>query len=156
MLKQFKTIQENRETAVVTLGDEGDFIKIRPISFGPFQTDKSLIQQKFKIEIKKGLMTEDQMSIETGKLVAKHLVIDWQITESKEDFDEAKALVPGLKTAKKTKDTPEGSVRVATDLATRTALLTSPHYAEFLDFIVEKCREKAVFCEDEETSDAGN
>jgi hypothetical protein len=155
MLKEFKTIRENKEIAVLKLGQDGDFVSIKSIRNKAFQTAKSKIQTQYEYEMRNGLMSEEEMSSKMGVLIARHIVQDWQLTEKSEDFDEAKKVIPGLKSCKP-KGTPEGCVRISSDQENRERLLASPDYADFVDFIVEKARVKANFSDELDLADEGN
>lgn len=150
-LSDFYKPERNTKTATVALGGNGDFIEIRPSDYKPFTAERSRVNKKYKVQIRNGRLDPKVAQREMAPLVAKHLIIDWQLTCDESDVKAIK----GLKTAKR-KGLAAGKYDVPFSIENAALILSTPSYDSFLNYVVELCAEEATFVAEELEDDIKN
>jgi hypothetical protein len=150
MLDDFITEEMNTDFAVIPIGSNGDFIKIKPANDKDFQRMRAKRMKRHRQAIKNNTIKDEVLQRELAPLVAKYLLIDWQMTSTSKVVEE---MFPQIKT-KKAKNPDHVLIPFSEENA--AAILAHKRNAGFMNFCLDEAGEVSNFVEQEAEEDRKN
>lgn len=150
MLDSFIEDEMNVDVATVHIGGHGDYIKIKSATDKKFERQRELVLKRHKQTIKRDKMKGGLIQKEIGPLVAKHLLVDWQMSST---VEVATKLFPDIQTENSDR---KGVVFIPFTVENAIQVITHPRNKEFFLFCIEQAGETANFVAEDQEDDRKN